>query len=117
MQDREISVFQRVLEALERAREVGEEALRGDSTTREQDDPDCYPHGLIVTLPRTHEAWKALRFLGKNLDWVSMESRGLLNLRPRMEMKFRTSEVIYLQAVGESLCRDGIDCVPEIMWH
>lgn len=117
MSNQELSVFQRVLEALERARDAGEEAVRGDERLPQHDDPDCYPHGVIITLPRTHEAWRVIRFLAKNLNWISLGPRGLLNLRPRMPIKLRVTEVAYLHAISDSLCNDGLECVPDIHWR
>lgn len=112
----EPSVFQQVLEALERARDAGEEALRGDERTMQQDDHDCYPRGIRIDLPRGHEARKALRFLAKNLNWVSFGTH-MLNLEPRIPIKFRLSGVSFLNSVAESLRKDGIPCVPDIYWR
>lgn len=117
MSDQEPSIFQRVLEALERAREAGEDALRRDKFAPHQDDPDCYPYGVVITLPRTHESRKVIRFLAKNLNWVSLGQRGMLNLHPRVPIESRLSRVGYLNAISQSLCRDGIDCIPEIHWR
>lgn len=117
MSDQVLSNFQRVLEALERARGAGEEALRRDERTRQQDDQDCYPHGVRITLPKTHEAWKVIRFLAKNLNWVSLGPRGLLRLRPKNPIELHLSEVGYLHAISKSLCQDGIECAPDIYWR
>lgn len=75
---------------------------------------------LTVTrtaLPRTHEAWKEIRFLAKNLNWVSLGPRGMLKLRPRIPMELRLNEVAYLHAISDSLCKDGIECAPDIYWR
>jgi len=117
MSNQELSVFQRVLEALERARDAGEEAVRRDEMTRSQDDQDCYPQGIVLSLPRTHEACKVIRFLAKNLNWISLGPRSMLWLRPRISIELRLKKVTYLNAISDSLCKDGIECAPDIHWR
>jgi hypothetical protein len=113
-----MSTFQRVLEALYRAREAGEVALVGDKTKREQDDQDCYPRGVVLQVDRTSEVWKTLRFLSKNLDWVLLDTRGKeLNLKPRAEFSSRLGHAAFLNAVSDSLCSEGIACAPNIYWR
>lgn len=117
MSNQDLTVFQRVLEALERARDAGEEALRGDKLTREQDDQDCYPHGVIITMARGSEELKVIRFLGKNLNWVSLGPRGALSLRPKSPIELRLKRLTYVNAISDSLCQDGIECVADVYWR
>lgn len=114
----DLSAFQSVLEAIERARTIGAIALLDDMTTRETDDQDCYPRGLVLDLDRKDPKWKALRFLSKHLDWVSLEtSEKCLFLSPPQPIKYHLSEVQYLHAIANSLREDGIQCSPDVYYR
>lgn len=112
----DLSKFQHVLEALQHAQTMGAVAIKEDRTTFQEDDQDCYPRGLVVTLERKDPKWDSLRFLSKHLDWVSLTGKQL-NIRPPQPMKFRLTEVAYLNAVADALKERGIDCFPDVHYR
>jgi hypothetical protein len=109
--------FQQVLEALQRAQTHGAIDILGNIATRETDDQDCYPRGVILNLDRTDPRWPSIRFLAKHLDWLSLETGKRLNVCPPQPIPYRTAEAAYLHAVAESLRECGFDCYADIYYR
>lgn len=109
--------FQRVLEALQRAQTRGAIAVLGDKTTRETDDQDCYPRGIVLYLERNDPRWPSLRFLARHLDWLSLETGKCLVIHPPQPLAYRLTEVTYLHAVVESLRESGFECDADVYYR
>ena len=112
-----LSQFQQVLEALQRARTLGVIGTLDDRTTRETDDQDCYPRGIVLAIERGDPRWPSLRFLAKHLDWVSLEPGKRLLIQPLEPISFRVTEAKYLRAVAESLRESGFECFAEVYYR
>ena len=106
--------FQLVLEALQRAQTHGAIAILDDHTTRETDDQDCYPRGIVLDIARSDPRWPSLRFLAKHLDWFSLEPGKRLMIQPPQPISFRVTEAKYLDAVAKSLRECGFVCYADV---
>ena len=114
----DLSAFQQVLEAVQRAQTLGAIALLAEQTGRSVDDPDCYPRGIRLSIERTDPQWKSLRFLSKHLDWLKLDTRTKhLWIRPPEQIRGVAMEVAYLHAVAESLNESGMPCAADIYYR
>ena len=109
--------FQQVLEALQRAQTHGAIAVLDDNTTRETDDQDCYPRGLVLAIARSDPRWPSLRFLARHLDWLSLEPGKRLVVQPPQPISFRLTEARYLHAVVEALRESGFECFADVFYR
>ena len=109
--------FQHVLEALQRAQTHGAIAILGNTATRETDDLDCYPRGVVLNLERADPRWPSIRFLAKHLDWLCLEPGKRLNVYPPQPIMYRIAEAAYLRAVAESLQECGFNCYADIYYR
>jgi hypothetical protein len=109
--------FQQVLEAMQNARMNGAAEVLNDKTTRETDDQDCYPRGIILNLERSDPRWSSIRFLAKHLDWLELDTGKSLTIRSLHPIVFRITELGYLNAVVRSLTESGISCYVDINYH
>jgi hypothetical protein len=109
------SASQVVLETLQNAQTFGVMAILDDKTTRETDDQDCYPRGIMLRLDRADARWPSLRFLAKHLDWVALDGKRL-HIRSPQPIGFRLTELRFLVAVAASLCESGMDCHTDVFY-
>jgi len=114
----DLSKFQEVLEAIEKARAKAFSAVSDDDVTIATDDQDAYPRGIALAIDRKDPRWFALRFLSKHLNWVSLVTRTKhLHITPPCPLRFHSTEIGYLEVLSSSLNESGIKCSADVYYR
>jgi hypothetical protein len=105
-------------EILEDARKAGMVALVKNDTTPLNDDQDCYPRAIYLTIDKTRPELRIIKELEKEFSWLKINRKSMtITISAPISLKFRLQELAYKEAIAASLRSNGIECYVEVGWH